>query len=277
MKFIRPLTLGLAAAAAFAPLNAGAQNEPARQAPKGWVGVLITTGIGEQNSSGRLLFHDYPVIESIDPGSPAERAGLLKGDVLISINSQDFKTNPIPMNELLVPGRTIVFRYRRDDVERLSKLTVAERPAGTSRRIEISLIPPLRSPDDNRRVAEEGVRERIFLKTRVPVSPNVSMAPLLFGTGPMSIGVAGAELTQLNEGLREFANIRGNGIFVINVPAGSLAGAAGLRSGDVIVRVEKQLVETPGQLIRLMEEARESALRLQILRKQKLQTLTLRW
>lgn len=277
MKFIRPLTLGLAAAAAFAPLNAGAQNEPARQAPKGWVGVLITTGIGEQNSSGRLLFHDYPVIESIDPGSPAERAGLLKGDVLISINSQDFKTNPIPMNELLVPGRTIVFRYRRDDVERLSKLTVAERPAGTSRRIEISLIPPLRIPDDNRRVAEEGVRERIFLKTRVPVSPNVSMAPLLFGTGPMSIGVAGAELTQLNEGLREFANIRGNGIFVINVPVGSLAGAAGLRSGDVIVRVEKQLVETPGQLIRLMEEARESALRLQILRKQKLQTLTLRW
>jgi S1-C subfamily serine protease len=90
------------------------------------------------------------------------------------------------------------------------------------------------------------------------------MAPLVFGTGPMSIGVAGAELTQLNDGLREFANIRGNGIFVINVPAGSLAGAAGLRSGDVILRAEKQLVETPGQLIR-------------ILRKQKLQNLTLRW
>jgi S1-C subfamily serine protease len=275
MKFIRPLTVGLAAAVAFAPLDARAQNEVRREAPKGWVGVLITTGIGEQNSSGRLVFHDYPVIESIDPGSPAERAGLLKGDVLISINSQDFKTNPIPMNELLVPGKSIVFRYRRDDVEKVSKLMVAERPAGTSRRIEISLIPP--GENDRRRGAEEGVRERIFLKTRVPVSPNVSMAPLVFGTGPMSIGVAGAELTQLNDGLREFANIRGNGIFVINVPAGSLAGAAGLRSGDVILRAEKQLVETPGQLIRIMEAARENALRLQILRKQKLQNLTLRW
>jgi S1-C subfamily serine protease len=163
-------------------------------------------------------------------------------------------------------------------IERVSTLIVAERPAGTSRRIKISLItslPPV--DDDRRRGAEEGARERIFLKTRVPVSPNVSMAPLVFGNGPMSIGIAGAELTQLNEGLREFANIRGNGIFVINVPAGSLAGAAGLRSGDVIVRVEKQLVETPGQLIRLMEAARESAVRLQILRKQKLQNLTLRW
>ena len=278
MKLIRPLTLALAAAVACAPLAAGAQNETAREAPKGWVGVLITTGIGEQNSSGRLVFHDYPVIESIDPGSPAERAGLLKGDVLISINAQDFKMNPIPMNELLVPGKRIVFRYRRDDVERVSRLIVAERPAGTSRRIEISLIPSLPPVDDDRRRgAEEGARERIFLKTRVPVSPNVSMAPLVFGNGPMSIGIAGAELTQLNEGLREFANIRGNGIFVINVPAGSLAGAAGLRSGDVIVRVEKQLVETPGQLIRLMEAARESAVRLQVLRKQKLQNLTLRW
>jgi S1-C subfamily serine protease len=274
MKFIRPLTLGLAVA--FAPLGVGAQ--AAREAPRGWVGVLISTGIGEENSSGGLVFHDYPVIESIDPGSPAERAGLLKGDVLISINSQDFKTNPIPMNELLVPGRRIVFRYRRDDVERVSNLIVAERPAGTSRRIEISLVPSIRSAEDERRrFAEEGVRERIFLETRVPVSPNVSMAPLVFGSGPTSIGVAGAELTQLNDGLRELANFRGRGIFVINVPPGSLAGAAGLRSGDVIVRAEKQVVETPGQLIRLMIDATQSAVRLQILRKQKLQNLTLRW
>ena len=274
MRFIRSVTLGLATALAFAPTHLAAQ----KPGPTGWVGVLITTGIGEQNSSGRIVFHDSPVIESIDPGSPAERAGLLKGDVLISINSQDFKADPIPMNELLVPGKPIVFRYRRDDVERISKLIVAERPAGTSRRIEISLIKPVPSAEgERRRVVEDGLRERIFLRTRVPVSPNVSMAPLVFGTGPTSIGVAGAELTQLNEGLREFANIRGNGIFVINVPAGSLAGAAGLRSGDVIVRAEKQLVQTPGQLIALMTNATESAIRLQILRRQKLQNLTLRW
>ena len=274
MKFIRSVTVGLATVLALAPLNLAAQT----QGPKGWVGVLITTGIGEQNSSGRLVFHDYPVIESIDPGSPAERAGLLKGDVLISINAQDFKMNPIPMNELLVPGKTIVFRYRRDHVERISKLTDAERPAGTSQTIQVSLIPAVPSAqDDRRRTVEEAVRQRIFLKTRVPVSPNVSMAPLVFGTGPTSIGVAGAELTQLNDGLRELANIRGNGIFVINVPPGSLAGAAGLRSGDVIIRAEKQLVETPGQLIRVMLDATESAVRLQILRKQRLQNLTLRW
>ena len=52
-----------------------------------------------------MVFSDYPVIESIDPGSPAEKAGLQAGDILMSINSQDFRKEPIPMNSLLVPGR----------------------------------------------------------------------------------------------------------------------------------------------------------------------------
>src|SRR5215212_8304324 len=125
MRLIR--SIGLAALLAAAPLTAHAQKE----IPKGWLGVLITTGIGQANERGLLVFNDYPVIESIDPGSPAEKAGLLAGDVLISINKQDFKKNPIPLNSLLVPGQKVVFRYRRDNVEKRSSMVVAERPAGT--------------------------------------------------------------------------------------------------------------------------------------------------
>jgi hypothetical protein len=43
------------------------------------------------------------------------------------------------------------------------------------------------------------------------------------------------------------------------------------------VRADKQLIQNPGQLIRLMMDARDNALILQILRKQKAQDLTLRW
>src|SRR5688572_31661748 len=121
MKFIRSRTFGLAAALAFAPLALEAQKEAPKEPAKGWVGLLITTGIGEASASGRMIFNDYPVIESIDPGSPAEKAGLQAGDVLISINSQDFKKNPIPMHSLLQPGKRVVFRYRRDNVARESR------------------------------------------------------------------------------------------------------------------------------------------------------------
>src|SRR4029079_14818068 len=136
MRLIR--SFGLAALLATAPMTAHAQKAP----PKGWLGVLITTGIGETNERGALVFSDYPVIESIDPGSPAEKAGLMAGDILISINAQDFKRNPIPMNTLLVPGQKVVFRYKRDNVSMKVAMTVAERPAGTSGRIQVSIIEP---------------------------------------------------------------------------------------------------------------------------------------
>jgi S1-C subfamily serine protease len=109
MRFIRPYVVGFAALLAIAPV-ARAQNQAPKEAPKGWLGVLITTGIGQSNEAGTLVFNDYPVIESIDPGSPAERAGLQAGDILLSINKQDFRKNPIPLNSLIVPGTKVVLR-----------------------------------------------------------------------------------------------------------------------------------------------------------------------
>ena len=272
MKWIR--SFGLAALLATAPLAA----QPQKQPPKGWLGVLITTGIGEANERGALVFNDYPVIESIDPGSPAEKAGLMAGDILISINSQDFKKNPIPLGSLLVPGQKVVFRYKRDNVAKKVAMTVADRPAGTSARIQLSIVEPL--PSRERRMATE----RGMLKAatgRVPLAaPPISIAPLVFGTGPTIVAIAGAEFTQLNDGLRDFANVKGEGIFVVNVSDQSIAANSGLRSGDVILRIENQLAQNPGQLIRFMEAAQMARTRqvlLQILRKQKEQNITLRW
>jgi serine protease Do len=261
--------LGLAALLAAAPVTARAQIQ---SPPKGWLGLVITTGIIESNRSGRVIFNDYPVIESIDPGSPAEKAGLQVGDVLVSINSQDFKQNPIPFGSLLVPGQKVVVRYRRDNAAKKRTLTVAMRPAGTSSRVQLSII----GPDPMRdRMRVETMQRRVG--DRLPVPPNVTIAPMVFGTGTPSIAIAGAELTPLNEGLRDFANLKGDGIFVINVVAPSPAAESGLRAGDLIVRADKQLIQNPGQLIRLMMDARDNALILQILRKQKSQDLTLRW
>lgn len=275
MRLVR--SFALASLLAGAPLSAQSpQKELPREAPKGWLGVLITTGIGQTNGRGGLIFHDYPVIESVDPGSPAEKAGLMAGDVLLSINSQDFKKNPVPMHNLLVPGRKVVFHYRRDNVAKKIALTVAERPAGTSARTQITFI----GPDIAR--AQRAHRELMIQRaaTRVPVAPSVSIAPLLFGTGPATAVVAGAELTQLSDGLREAMNVSGDGILVVNVVVPSLADDAGLRSGDVITKVEKQVVQNPGQLIALISEAQaqaRNALLLHILRKQKEHTLRLRW
>ncbi len=107
MRFTRLFGAGLVVLMSLTPVKGRGQAQPAR----GWVGVVITTGIGQANAAGAMVFSDYPVIESIDPGSPAERAGLQAGDMIMSLNSQDLRKNPIPMSSMLQPGQKIVFRY----------------------------------------------------------------------------------------------------------------------------------------------------------------------
>ena len=273
MRFNRSFALGagLVAVAAFAPASAVAQGA------KGWVGVVITTGIGTMGESGSMVFTEYPTIESIDPGSPAERAGLQPGDILISINAQDFKRNPIPMTSLLVPGQRIVFRYRRNDAARTASLTVGERPLESKQYVTLQIIgpAPVQGSASQRSRTETLLNRNVVVES--PRHPIVSIAPLVVGSGAPTLRIVGAELTQLNADLRDVLKVKGAGIFVINVAIGTPAGAAGLKSSDVIVEAGNEAIQNPGELIRLMRLSAENSLMLRIVRKQKAQNLTLRW
>ena len=57
---------------------------------------------------------------------------------------------------------------------------------------------------------------------------------------------------------------------------GSPADAAGLRSGDVIVRANDAPVVRPDQLGRAMRERDDQSITLTVMRKQKKQTVTIR-
>ena len=119
------IALGLIVIVSLIPGVARAQREPSR----GWVGVAYTTGVGTTDRNGAMIFADYPVIESIEPNSPAERAGLVAGDTILAMNSQDLRKSPLPMAAMIQPGRKVVFRFRRNAVREVT-LTVARRPTG---------------------------------------------------------------------------------------------------------------------------------------------------
>ena len=105
----------------------------------------------------------------------------------------------------------------------------------------------------------------------------VEMSPLALPTAAPSIVIAGALLTQLNSDMRDALSVKGNGLLVINVQSGTPAGIAGLRGGDVILKADKMLVGNPGELIRIIRASVDNALRLDVIRKRKAQTITLRW
>ncbi len=268
MRLTRTFSIGLIAALSAAPVAARAQGPQS----KGWVGVVITTGIGQTDRGGSMVFSDYPIIESIEPGSPAERAGLMTGDVIISINSQDLRKNPVPPSAMLEPGQKVMFRYKRNDVLKTVAILVEPRPAGNPQTIALSLIGPAPSPE---RGEASGPNQRVTIRRSMP--PMVEISPLATPTGRPSIGVAGALLTQLNDDLRDALSVKGNGVFVINVEIGTPAGESGLKSGDVILKADRESVSNPGELLRVMRASVENAVRLQIIRKRKPQVVTLRW
>lgn len=60
-------------------------------------------------------FPDYPVIESVQPGSPAELAGFRVADIVVLQDGQDLIANPPTQPRLA--GDTVRFVVRRKDVE----------------------------------------------------------------------------------------------------------------------------------------------------------------
>jgi S1-C subfamily serine protease len=231
--------------------------------PRGWVGVAYTTSVGQTDQNGNMIFSDYPVIETIEPGSPAEKAGLQKGDKILAINAQDLKANPLPGN-ILQPGRKLVFRYIRNNLTQNARVTVMPRPAGTAEKIAWTIF-------------REDLPARPAASGTAPAGMFVPAAiELITGWDPTKLGIAGAQLIRLDRNLRELLGQK-TGVFVVDVQPGTPAMLAGLQSTDVIVKAGDLEVQNPGEIAKLMGQPGVSALKLHIIRKKKAQTVTLRW
>ena len=105
------------------------------------------------------------VIESVEPGSPAERAGLQSGDIILSINSQDLRRNPVPASAMLEPGQKVQSRDKRNDVTKTSVVLVEPRPAGNPQTIDLSLIGPAPGPE---RGSEFTPNQRVYVRRAAP-------------------------------------------------------------------------------------------------------------
>ena len=87
-------------------------------------------------------------------------------------------------------------------------------------------------------------------------------------------GVAGAEFTELNPGLSQYFGTS-KGLLVLRVGPGTPAAVAGLEAGDVLTRVDGQDVERVENFRRAVARSREGAVKLDVIRKGKSQSLSL--
>lgn len=284
---------------ALAP-DAEPQDAPRRG---GWVGVTFSGGTNVTvTRNGPVLYHlNYPVVVSVEPASPAERAGIEAGDTVIAYDGRDVLRRAIPLARQLRPGARLVVRVRREGQTIDVPVKVERRPESIASGYfyawsEVPAPPALPAPPappsirsrdrSSRRTGAASGGEGVLQLQPVPpappvplpVAPAAPVAPTLFSGGPPT--VAGAQLMAMSSDLREAFGVSG-GVLVLSVAPGTPAAQSGLRAGDVIHRVNGSAVGSPQALQRVVERcvadpATHSA-RLDVVRRKRSERLTLRW
>jgi serine protease Do len=248
--------------------------------PSGWFGVRISDQ-AILNESGAAFFDRYPIVTNVEPGSPADKAGVHPGDVLITFNSHDMRGGALQMSDWLKPGAPFQLRLRRNDALRTVRGVLGRRPEGWEQVVVVQVSPLQEMMTRTREgqavdaTPEPGMMRVNAQRTAPPRLPSL-LAPAL-GLGRGIYPFAGAEFTALNSDLCDLLGVKPEGVFVANVTEGSLAREAGLRGGDVVVAANSIRIKTPNDLVRAIREADARTVKLQVIRKHKSETVVLGW
>ena len=232
-----------------------------------------------------LQYFEYPTVVAIEANSPAARAGVRSGDLVVAYDGVDVKSNWINMTQLLTPGRELTVKLRREgdtrdvlmSVEKAPEKLVAERRAHAAmeerRVIEVQAIAAGRAPTPPAVIARSPVAPAGVGGAYREVS-GVAAATM----APSMNGVLGAAMTEVDADLAKV--VRGmdgkRGVLVTRVPTGSPADRTGLRGGDVILSVDASDVATVSQFrvrIMLAEQSGQEKVKLTILRDEKTQEI----
>ncbi|HYD53216.1 MAG TPA: PDZ domain-containing protein, partial [Gemmatimonadaceae bacterium] len=225
-------------------------------------------------------FAEYPEVVSVDPNSPAQQAGIKRGDLVLAYDGKDVRTT-IPMGSILVPGKRVTVRVRREGDERDLRMTAAAAPRHYADRLSRQ-VAPMPPAEPLRRGMAPPRPPRPPAATRVIVgSPDVEVygAPgaYAFSTGDAFVG---AELERLTEEMAEVVRVD-RGVLVVRLFPGTPAAQSGLKRLDVIVRAGGREVTTPAALREVVRALRQrgetDAVVLEVVRGGAKRKVTVRW
>jgi serine protease Do len=168
------------------------------------------------------------IVGQVQPGSPADRAGVKAGDVIVKVDGASVDGSRAVQRTILTKqiGQKVELAVWRDGHEQKLATTTAELPG---------------EPGETRRAAAEGAqRGRLGLGLQ-NLTPQIS------------------QQLELPRGMR--------GAVIANVRPGSPADEAGVREGDVLVEVDRRPVTSAEDATKLLGQDRSSGHLLRIQRK----------
>lgn len=191
---------------------------------RGWLGVTIQNlepdlarGLGVAASEG-------VVVSDVAKGSPAEKAGLQRDDVILSVDGKPVTTTGELRNSIAVAGANHVAKLR---IQRASK--------------ELVLSVALSASPDRGKAGQESSSSK---------------------SAPKADELLGMRLEPLNPDLRRRLEVPPEvkgGVVVTGLSPDSPGARAGLRPGDVILEISRQPVVAPDDVQRLYKGSKGPA------------------
>lgn len=209
------------------------------QAGGSWLGVGVKEITSERARALNLKDEHGVEITTVEPDSPADKAGLKPGDVVLEYNGQRVEGTAqfVRFVRETPPGRTVRLTVFRNGSTQTVSATIAERRGRAFR---------FRTPG-----AEEEFDIRI---PRIEALPDVPRVTMSWRTG--LLGIEGEPLRDSQLG--DFFGVR-DGVLVRSVLKGTPAEKAGLKAGDVIVRVDDRKVSEPRDITSALRAARDAS------------------
>src|SRR5215472_13700590 len=198
-------------------------------------------------------------VTMVDQDAPAGKAGLKEHDVILSINDQ--KVESVEQLRRLIreipPGRTVAIGISRDGQPMTVKAQLTERNKMPDMNFHFNMpavnVPAVHIPAFN--------------------MPEIDVPSIVVVHVPRSSGMM---IENLTPQLGEFFGAKGgSGVLVRSVEKGSRAEQAGLRAGDVIVKINGSTVNDCTDFTRLLRARTSTKAALTILRDKREQQVTL--
>jgi serine protease Do len=194
------------------------------QVKRGWLGVSIQQVTPDIAESLRLPKPEGALVGRVNPGAPAEQAGIRGGDVILKFDGQDvteMHNLPLIVAETEI-GKEVPVTVWRDGKEVALNAKVAEMP-------------------ENIEQANAGGPDSPAPRTNAEISGlGLSLAPL-------------SDETRSKYGLSADAK----GVVITDVSPDGPAATRGVKPGDLIVEVQQQAVKTPADVQERLQHFRQ--------------------
>ena len=183
---------------------------PSHKVTRGSIGIRFNQGLS--GAVNRVYgFKNGVLVQQVEPGQPADKAGIKAGDVIVTIDGRSIKDGDDLVNEIASrrPGSSIRVGYLRDGKQSDTTVTI-------------------------------GDRDKVFADMGKQTAENNSDDKGDVGEAKLGIVVRELSAAQADK-------LHTPGVSVQSVRAGSFADLQGLQPGDLIVRINKQPTGTKSE------------------------------